>query len=337
MDKNKKNKKSKKNKEKSNIYTIFTKIFIVFTIIGILIWGAVYAANYMMGEDEVEITENGEQQITTTKKDVINALICGVSEDVSNVSLTDTMIYVRYEVSTGKLAFMSIPRDTYVTNPYCIGHKLNAIYRGTNIEPLVNQIEDLLDVNIDYYLVVNNKIVREVVDILGGVEIDVPFRMQYTDPTQNLYIDLQPGLQVLDGDKAEQFIRFRHNNNMTVGYASGDIGRTEAQQDFVKAFIKELMSPSNIVKLPELIKTVLKNTETNVTVREALRYVTDIPNLKLDNIYSCTAVGTTPYIDEISYFVMDKEETRRIIKEEFIKPDDTTETNTDETNTETDQ
>lgn len=307
-------KKDKKVNVNSNIVTIFSRIFIVLTIIGIFIWSGLYAVNYMIGEDTALAANDGKEEIAITKKDVINALVCGESEN-----LTDTMIYVRYEVSTGKLAFMSIPRDTYVTNPYCIGHKINAIYRGTNIDPLVKQIEGMIDVKMDYYLVVNNSLVREVVDVIGGVEINVPFRMKYDDPTQNLHINLQPGVQVLNGAKAEQFIRFRHNNDMTVGYASGDIGRTKAQQDFIKAFIKKILSPSNIVKLPTLIQTVFKNTDTNVTAREALRYLTDIPNLKLDSIYSCTAVGTTPTIDGISYFVMDKEETRRIIKENFIK------------------
>jgi len=326
------NKKVNNTKVKGNVFTLFSKIFIVLTIIGIIVWGGVYAVNYMIGEDDTTATPDGKEDVSATKKDVISALICGESEN-----LTDTMIYVRYEVSTGKLAFMSIPRDTYVTNSYCIGHKLNAIYRGTNIDPLVKQVEDLIDVKIDYYLVVDNKLVREVVDVLGGVEINVPFRMKYDDIEQNLHINLQPGLQVLDGAKAEQFIRYRHNNDMTVGYASGDIGRTKAQQDFIRAFIKELLSPSNIIKLPELIKTVLNNTDTNITVREALRYVTDVPNLKLDSIYSCTAAGTTPTIDGLSYFVMDKEETQRIIKEDFIKTTDSTVVTPVETDTKTNQ
>ncbi len=325
------NKKIKKVKEKKSVLNIFTKVFIVLTVVGIIAWGCVYAANYVIGEEE-ETPDAGEKEVVSvTKKEVINALVCGISENN-----TDTMIYVRYDVKTGKLAFMSIPRDTYVTNDYATSvHKLNSIYRGVNTEPLVKQIEELLDVNIDYYLIVDNKIVREVVDVLGGVEINVPFRMKYDDPTQNLHIDLQPGVQVLNGAKAEQFIRFRHNNDMTVGYASGDIGRTNAQQDFIKAFIKEVLSPANIFKIPELIKTALKNTDTNVTVREALRYVTDIPNLKLDSIYSCTAVGTTPYIDNISYFKMDLAETRRIIKEKFINSENSTSTQTNETTTKT--
>ena len=325
---NKKNKKNKKNKVKGNVFTLFSKIFIVLTVIGIIVWSGVYAVNYMIGEDPTTPMVTGSEDVSTTKKDVINALVCGTNEE-----LTDTMIYVRYEVSTGKLAFMSIPRDTYVTNAYCIGHKLNAIYRGTNVDPLVKQIEDLINVKMDYYLFIDNKVVREAVDVLGGVEINVPFRMKYDDPTQNLHIDLQPGLQLLNGAKAEQFIRFRHNNDMTVGYASGDIGRTKAQQDFIKALLKEVLSPSNITKLPELIKTVLNNTDTNVTVREALRYVTDVPNLKLDSVYSCTAVGTTPYIDKLSYFVMDEEKTQQIIKDNFINSTDSTTNSTDSTST----
>jgi polyisoprenyl-teichoic acid--peptidoglycan teichoic acid transferase len=306
-------KKIKKNKVKGNMFTIFTKIFTVLTIIGIIIWGGVYAVNYMIDGKDAAATGDENDTVSATKKDVISALICGESQN-----LTDTMIYLRYEASTGKLAFISIPRDTYVKNIYSGDNKLNSIYQGENVEPLVTQIEKLLDVDIDYYLIVDNKLVREVVDTLGGVEINVPFRMKYDDPEQNLHINLQPGLQVLDGAKAEQFIRFRHNNDFTVQYPDADLGRTKAQQAFIKAFMKELLSPSNIMKSPTIIQTILKNTVTNVTVREALRYVTDIPNLKLDSIYSCTAPGTTPYIDGRSYFKMDEEETRRIIKEDFI-------------------
>jgi len=306
-------KKNKNNKVKGNVFTLFTKIFIILTIIGIIVWGGVYAVNYMIDGKNSDVIDDGNDTVLATKKDVVSALICGESQN-----LTDTMIYLRYEVSTGKLAFISVPRDTYVKNIYSSDNKLNSIYQGENIEPLVTQIEKLLDVDIDYYLIVDNKLVREVVDILGGVEINVPIRMKYDDPEQNLHINLQPGLQVLDGAKAEQFIRFRHNNDFTVQYPDADLGRTKAQQAFIKAFIKELLSPSNIVKSPTIIQTILANTVTNVTAREALRYVTDIPNLKLDNIYSCTAPGTTPTIDGRSYFKMDEVEAQRIIKEDFI-------------------
>ena len=197
---------------------------------------------------------------------------------------------------------MSIPRDTYVTNPYCVGHKINAIYRRVNIEPLIKEVESLLAVKIDYYLVVNNKVVREFVDALGGVEVDVPIRMKYDDYTQNLHIDLKPGIQILDGKKAEQFIRFRENNDGS-GYKMGDLQRVEVQQKFIKTMISTIISTKNITKVPNLVNVALKNTVSNLTARESLKYLTDLPNIKKDSIYSCTAAGAADMIDNLSYFL----------------------------------
>ncbi len=302
----------KKNKKKRNTVQKFKLFFMVLSIIGIVVWGAIYAVNYTIGEDEEILLADGTKVETTKKKDVINALVCGINEN-----LTDTMIYVRYDVNSGKIAMMSIPRDTYVTNDYCIGHKLNAIYRGKNVVPLVEEIQELLDVKIDYYLIFDTEMVHELVDAVGGVEIEVPMRMKYDDPTQNLHIDLQKGLQVLNGKQAEMFVRFRHNNDMTVGYSMGDLDRTKVQQTFIKAFAKTALSASNIPKYPELIKIALEHTDTNVTVREALKYATDATKIDVENIISLTALGEAKYIDNLSYFVLDEDETRKVIKEQF--------------------
>lgn len=302
----------KKNKKKRNTVQKFKLFFMVLSIIGIVVWGAIYAVNYTIGEDEEILSADGTKVETTKKKDVINALVCGINEN-----LTDTMIYVRYDVNSGKIAMMSIPRDTYVTNDYCVGHKLNAIYRGKNVVPLVEEIQELLDVKIDYYLIFDTEMVHELVDAVGGVEIEVPMRMKYDDPTQNLHIDLQKGLQVLNGKQAEMFVRFRHNNDMTVGYSMGDLDRTKVQQTFIKAFAKTALSASNIPKYPELIKIALEHTDTNVTVREALKYATDATKIDVENIISLTAPGEAKYIDNLSYFVLDEDETRKVIKEQF--------------------
>lgn len=100
-------------------------------------------------------------------------------------------MYVNYNVETGKVAMMSIPRDTYITNEYCVGHKLNSLYRGKNTQAFVEQIEELIGVDIDYYLIFDSKMLIDIVDKVGGVEVDVPVRMKYDDPTQNLHIDLK--------------------------------------------------------------------------------------------------------------------------------------------------
>lgn len=318
-----------KNKKRKNAVQKFKIFFMVLSIIGIVIWGALYAVNYTIGEEEEVLSADGTKVENTKKKDVINALVCGINEN-----LTDTMIYVRYDVNSGKIAMMSIPRDTYVTNDYCIGHKLNAIYRGKNVVPLVEEIQDLLDVKIDYYLIFDTEMVHELVDAVGGVEIEVPMRMKYDDPTQDLHIDLQEGLQVLNGKQAEMFVRFRHNNDMTVGYRMGDLDRTKVQQTFIKAFAKTALSATNIPKYPDLIKIALDHTDTNVTVREALKYATDAPKIDVENIVSLTAPGEAKYIDNLSYFLLDEEEASKVIKEQFnTLGEETTDTTNAETNT----
>lgn len=312
---------SKKNKLKKNVYQKFTILFIVLAIIGITVWCGLYAVNYIIGEEE-QVDENGNviSTASTPKKKVINALVCGKNQD-----LTDTIIYVKYNVETGKIAMMSIPRDTsIVSNPTMSSvYKINYIYYSKGILSLVNQVENMLDVEMDYYLVFDAAMLKEMVDAIGGVEVDVPIRMKYDDGSQNLHIDLQPGVQVLNGEQAEGFVRFRHNNDMTVGYPLGDVQRTEVQQDFIKAFISQALSAKNISKVPDLINIALKNTETNITAREATKYITDLSKLDINNIYSCTAPGTLKDVGDkssaswMSFYILDKEESQNIIKTNF--------------------
>lgn len=268
-------------------------------------------AHYLIGE-EVKMAD-GEKITLHGRKDVIHALICGVNDN-----LTDTMMYVKYDVKNGNIAMMSIPRDTYVENEYCVGNKLNGIYRGKNIVPLVKEVQELLDVKLDYYVVFDTDIVHQIIDEIGGVEIDVPFRMKYDDPTQDLHIDLQPGMQLLNGEQVEQFVRFRHNNDMSIGYAMGDLGRIKTQQEFMKTLIVTLLQPKNLLKAKELITITVENTDTNVTVSDILKYITSVRKIKTDHIQTTTAAGSARYINGLSYFLLDEEETKRIIKEEFL-------------------
>lgn len=315
----------RKIKNKKSIAIITKNIFMVLSIITVFIWVALYTVNYTIG-DEV-INTDGSISYNTEKKKEINALVVGVNDNLS-----DTMIYVRYNVENGKIAMMSIPRDTYVTNEYCIGHKLNAIYRGKNILPLIEEIQEQIGVKIDYYLVFQADMLIDMVDAIGGVEVTVPFAMKYDDPTQNLHINIPKGTQVLDGKNAEGYVRFRHNNDMTVGYAMGDLDRTEVQQEFIKKFISTVLDPKNIGKVPDLINIANENTQTNVTVREALKYVTDVSKIDTSNIYSITAPGEAKMIEGLSYFLLDKEEAREIIADKFnlVKENETTSQNSEE-------
>ena len=312
---------SKKVKTKKNYIQIITIILVIVSIICMALWGIIYAVNYaIIGEDE-KLDENGNiiTVSSSSKKKVINALICGKNEE-----LTDTIIYLKYNVETGKIGMMSIPRDTsIVSNPTLSSvYKINYMYQSKGIMSLVNQVENMLDVNIDYYLVFDASMLKEMVDAIGGVEVDVPIRMKYDDGSQDLHIDLQPGKQVLNGEQAEGFVRFRHNNDMTVGYPMGDVQRTEVQQDFIKSFISQVLSAKNISKIPDLINIGLKNTETNITAREATKYITDAPKIDISGMYSCTAPGDLKDVGDkssnwMSFYILNKSEAQNIIKTKF--------------------
>lgn len=310
--------KKKRKKNKKNIYQKFTSLFITLFVIGAILWGGLYAVNRVIGEDNIDNNEGAENQVLSKKKEEINALVCG-----TNQNLTDTMIYVNYDVKNGKVAMMSIPRDTYITNEYCIGHKLNSLYRGKNVQPFINQIEELIGVDIDYYLIFDSKMLHEIVDAVGGVEVDVPIRMKYDDPTQNLHIDLKPGVQVLNGKQAEQFVRYRKGNDGS-GYAMGDLQRTEVQQQFIKNFISTVLSTKNLTKIPDLINIALDNTDTNITAREALKYSTDVIKVDTSNITSCTAPGEAKYINGVSYFVLDEAKTKTLVENKLVEQIETT-------------
>lgn len=313
---------SKKVKSKKNYIQIITIVLVIVSIICMALWGIIYAVNYaIIGEDE-KLDENGNiiTVSSSSKKKVINVLICGKNEE-----LTDTIIYLKYNVETGKIGMMSIPRDTsIVSNPTLSSvYKINYMYQSKGIMSLVNQVENMLDVNIDYYLVFDASMLKEMVDAIGGVEVDVPIRMKYDDGSQDLHIDLQPGKQVLNGEQAEGFVRFRHNNDMTVGYPMGDVQRTEVQQDFIKSFISQVLSAKNISKIPDLINIGLKNTETNITAREATKYITDASKIDISGMYSCTAPGDLKDVGDkssnwMSFYILNKSEAQNIIKTKFL-------------------
>lgn len=296
-------------KRKRNIYKKLSITFFAFSIIGIALWGFLFTANNLVSKDSLAAISqsiSGKEKL----KEKINFLVVGTNEN-----LTDSIIYGMYNTNTNKLYMMSIPRDTYTDNEDCNGHKINAIYRGKNLDSFLNEIEELLEVTIDYYAIYDNSFIKEVVDSVGGVQIYVPQKMSCGIGNPQVVIELEEGLQVLDGEKAEVFLRFRE------GYANADLGRVEAQRNFIKAFIETIISKKNITKIPSVIKIALENTKTNATTRELMKYADEVREININEIESITMPNTPKYINGLSYVIPDQEEARRIISEDWQEPD----------------
>lgn len=267
----------------------------------------------------VETTSDG-QVVENKVQGELMVLLLGIDNDGpdKNASLTqergrrtDTMMLAKANFDSGEIEILSIPRDTRVM---INGKedKINHAHSYGGPELAMKTVEDFLGIDIDYYVKVDFNGVKQIVDAIGGVEVDVPVRMKYTDPVAKppLVIDLQPGVQVLDGQKSHDFLRFRK-------YPDGDIGRVHAQQYFMKELAKQVLSPKNILNIDKLIKTYYDYVDTNISMSTMLKYGISAKNLDTDNMRTEMIPGQPQTIGGVSYWIYDMVETATLVEEMF--------------------
>lgn len=192
----------------------------------------------------------------TRKEDCYTFLVMGMDDGNGN---TDTIMAVTFDVKGKHVSVVSIPRDTLVDVPRTI-KKINAAYSAGGIEEVQKEVSSILGFPVDHYVTVNLRGFKALVDAVGGVDFEVPVNMNYDDPTQNLHIHLNKGMQHLDGEKSLQLVRFRS------GYANADIGRIETQQKFLKALAKKLISWNSVTKINQFVDIFAKNVKTDLEV-----------------------------------------------------------------------
>ena len=251
---------------------------------------------------------------------------------------TDTIMVGCYNSTTQGIDLISIPRDTIVSvsaahyetmreefpEPGKRTMKINAVhhYAGPELGPdmLVEELNSLLGTDIQYYVRINFDAFHYLIDSIGGIEFDVPQNMDYDDPTQDLAIHLKAGVQMLDGDKAEQLVRFR-KDNFGGGYFNGDLGRIEMQQNFMKVLIKKLASVDTIKSNPKAyITTFIKYVKTNAGVSDAVKYASALNKIDTSKVETYTLPGYIDYVAGISGYSADKEETKTLVYNIFEKP-----------------
>lgn len=265
------------------------------------------------GNNEDLVDEN---EIEPKVKNEILFLMMGV--DAENVkkskgTRTDTMMLFKVNFETGDINLLSIPRDTRVL-VRGKEDKINHAHAYGGPELTMQTLRDFLNLDVDYYVKVDYKAVMEIVDAIGGVEIDVPQRMKYDDTTPGippLHIDIKKGLQTLDGKNAHDFLRYRH------GYKEGDIGRIKAQQMFMKELIKQTLKPKNIIKLPKFIETYFDYVDTNIPFKVITKGALSANKIKLENMTTNTIPGEGKKIAGVDYWIYNREETRTIVQEMF--------------------
>jgi LCP family protein required for cell wall assembly len=223
----------------------------------------------------------------------VNILLFGNTINKSETyGLTDTIMLGSFDPDTKKFDVISVPRDTYYEREgYASGYlKINSVMESEGVKAAAESVHDVLQgVQINYYAVVNYDGVEKIIDSIGGVPMNVPRNMHYTDAKQNLYINLKKGQQTLDGKHAIQFLRYRK------GYKNADIGRTEAQQKFVKAAIKEAMG----LNLPKVAQTVIGNVDSDLDNRAILYLAAKAAGMSNDDFSAHMLPGTGERIVEV--------------------------------------
>lgn len=295
----------------------FIVLFILFCI-SLMIGSGFYM--YLNSFQPVGAGQDGIEEhtdpVSSNKNEKINVLVLGVDagiiglDESRNRRRTDTIFVVSFDPNTKDVKLLSIPRDT---RAYIDGYgfdKINAANVYGGVELVIKVVKELLEIPIHYYVKVDYKGFRQIVDDLGGVEIYVERPMHYDDYAQNLHIHLEKGLQLLDGEKAEQFVRFRK-------YPNGDIGRIQAQQKFLKALAKKVLNPMTIFKIPRIAKTLTMYVETNMDPGEIVKYANILRQIRPEDIEMAVLPGIDRYINGISYYLVDINKTQELVDKYF--------------------
>lgn len=301
-----------------------SKFPVVLLILLFLVLGAIVAQNALFRPPEIveQQTVEADTPKTSSKPLVSNSkrkdgvytfMIIGMDKVALN---TDTIMVGRMDTINHSVEIVNIPRDTYVNVRTKI-KKINSIYplsvsKGDNgVKNLRRGIEKLVGFPIDSYAFVDIVAAAKIVDTVGGVDFDVPVNMHYDDPAQDLHIDIDKGMQHLDGEDFVKVMRFRNT------YQQGDLDRIKVQQDLLSALSDELLTAGNIKNIDELLNIYNKYVETNLTKNNLYFYLQQFLLMKKESVHFQMMPNTPAMVDELSYVFINGKEWIEMINEKL--------------------
>lgn len=268
--------------------------------------------NKPSGSQQDDTLDNIDMEAPLSQKDgVYNILIVGTDDGGVR---TDTIMIAHLDTNTHTTALMSVPRDTLIYGDYSVP-KITAVYGNAGqgekgIQALEDKLESVVGFRVDGYVIVDLAAFRETVDLVGGVEFDVPQDMYYTDASQDLYIDLKAGVQVLDGAHAEQLVRYRK-------YDMADIQRTAVQQDFLRALAKQCLSIATASKISDLADVFYTYVKTDLTVGNMVYFGIELMECNFDAMKTYTLPGEGIMIEGGAYYQLYESKVVEIVNESF--------------------
>ena len=314
--------KGKPKKRMSKRTRLFTKVVLIaflsisLIVIGVFFWGrnivspptiptlgfvrvpAEHSSNPNTEYNNKYIWPAPERFTNDDRRDMFfTFLIIGLNEGVN----VNTAMVASYCGITKEASLISIPRDVPV-HPTRHGRKLSSSYlvgsggdRGAagGVAQVQRDIMTVIGFIPDFYVVVDYDAFFAIIDAVGGIEVYVPMRMRYTDPCQNLDINIYPGLQYMDSQTALHFARFRQGGGGYPSPLAGDYFRIESQQAIINAVISRLLRPANIRRIPEFVNIFNDSVHTNLTVGNMLWFANQLNYIRGTDALSSYIMPTT--------------------------------------------
>lgn len=276
---------------------LFIAVVLVFAIFVFSFSGYLFATHWFsggiaQGGDGKPLDIGGLFTSKDKEDNIERIMIIGIDERPGEGARADTVILAIMNTTNPELKLLSIPRDTRVTIPNRGADKINHAQAYGGAMLLTETVSEFLDIKVDRYIQLNFNSFREVVDILDGMEYTVESRMYYPDEN----IDLNPGKQNLNGDKALQYVRYRSDGR-------GDVGRVERQQKFMMEFISQKLKLKNALKIPELVGEINSSVKTNLGITEMVSIGMAMKELESEKLFSQMVPGEAKYIDGVSYWI----------------------------------
>ncbi len=286
-----------------------SKITIVLSVITacIILSASVFASGIL--SDKTQLQDLNEPlKVDTATENQTNILIMGV--DNGEQMRADTLMLLSLNRTNNSLTVLSIPRDTLITLDNR-DYKISTLISGGDTQKMIDAVTNYLEIPVNYYATINFEGFRNIIDILGGVEFNVPVDMLYDDPAQNLHISLKKGFQILDGKKAEQLVRNR------VGYPEGDLERIQIQQDFIMELIRQKFDSKYLTEVNSLYHEISKNVVTNYPSANITDDIYALNKININEIKTFILPGTTELRQATLYFVVNDAELKTLIEKNF--------------------
>ncbi|MGM0471875.1 MAG: LCP family protein [Bacillota bacterium] len=288
---------------------LFYKVLALVVMVSIIVSLGIFLFLNQTNYPQSKSPETPKQNLLS--QDSINFLLLGTDAVEEETTRSDVIIVASFAPESKKLSLLSLPRDTKVEIPgESKTHKLNAAYTYGGVPLVLQTVEELLDVGINYYISTDFTGFQQIINILGGVEVDVAKDLKYVDRAGDLYIDIPAGRQTLSGREALDYIRFRQG-------ALGDIGRIERQQKFMQALLEKVTSPQLLFKAPEILKHIKDNVQTNLPWSTTFKLAANLPamidQLGTDQVAMETLPGEFEESEGISYWQPHQEQIEIVV------------------------